>query len=83
MSKAEKLLNRFLLKPTDFNYDELRKLLRAFGYEEIKASGSRVSFYNSKTEHIIKLHKPHPKPVLKRYQLDDIEDALRKEGQIK
>jgi len=95
MSKAEKLLNRFLQKPTDFTYDELRKLLKAFGYEEIKTGktsgslspnfliGERVTFYNAKTEHIIKLHKPHPKPVLKHYQLNDIEDALKKEGLIK
>lgn len=86
MGKTEKLLNRFLQKPADFTYDELRKLLKSFGYEEIKTgrtSGSRVGFYNAKTEHIIKLHKPHPKPVLKHYQLNDIEDALRKEGLIK
>lgn len=86
MSKAEKLLNRFLQKPADFTYDELRKLLRSFGYEEIKpgkTSGSRVTFYNAKSDHVIKFHKPHPRSVLKHYQLNDIEDALRKEGLIK
>ncbi len=86
MGKAEKLLRRFLLKPTDFTYDELKNLLGYFGYDETKAgktSGSRVTFYNSKTEHVIKLHKPHPKPVLKRYQLDDIEDRLKEEGLLK
>ncbi len=86
MSKAEKLLNHFLSKPADFTYDELRKMLKAFGYKEIKTgktSGSKVTFYNAKTEHIIKLHKPHPKTVLKHYQLNDIEDALRKEELIK
>jgi len=86
MGKVERLLNRFLTKPKEFTYDELKRLLRAFGYEEIKAgrtSGSRVTFYNVKTKHVIKLHKPHPKPMLKRYQLDDIENALRKEGLIK
>lgn len=86
MSKSGKLLNRFLSKPADFTYDELRKLLKTFGYEEIKTgrtSGSRVTFYNAKTEHVIKLHKPHPRAILGRYQLNDIEDTLRKEGLIK
>lgn len=86
MSKAGKLLNRFLSKPADFTYDELRKLLKAFSYEEIKTgrtSGSRVTFYNAKTGHVIKLHKPHPRAILRRYQLNDIEDTLRKEGLIK
>jgi hypothetical protein len=86
MGKAEKLLKRFLSKPKDFTYDELKKLLRFFGYEEAttgKTSGSRVTFYNSRREHTIKLHRPHPKPFLKRYQLDFIEDSLKEEGQLK
>jgi hypothetical protein len=86
MGKAEKLLKRFLSKPKDFTYDELKQLLRSFGYEEVKTgktSGSRATFYNAKTGHTMKLHKPHPKPVLKRYQLDDIEDKLREEGLLK
>ncbi len=85
MSKAEKLLNRFLLKPKDFTYHELKKLLTGFGYENIstgKTAGSRVAFVNPETRHIIKLHKPHPKPELKRYQLDYIEETLRNKGVI-
>jgi len=31
---------------------------------------------------IIRLHKPHPKPELKHYQLNDIEEELRKRGLI-
>ena len=86
MSKAEKLLRRFLSKPTDFTYDELRKLLKAYGYDEDtagKTSGSRVTFVNSDTKHIIKLHKPHPSPCLKQYQMDDIEEALKSREVIK
>ena len=47
MSKAEKLIIRLLSKPTDFSWDELRKLLCALGYTQInmgKSSGSRVRF---------------------------------------
>jgi len=55
-------------------------LLAGFGYEEIKTgrtSGSRVALYNEKTDHIQRLHKPHPKNILKRYQLDYIEQELK------
>lgn len=86
MGKTEKLLKRFLSKPKDFTYAELKKLLRSFGYEEAKTgktSGSRVVFMNHKTKHIIRLHKPHPRPELKHYQLNDIEDELGKMGVIK
>jgi len=86
VGKVEKLLRRFLSKPKDFTYDEMINLLRSFGYEEAKTgktSGSRVAFINHKTKHIIRLHKPHPKPELKQYQLKDIEDELRRTGVIK
>ncbi len=85
MTKAEKLLKRFLSKPRDFTYAELKKLLEGFGYEQLtsgKTSGSRVTFMNHETKHIIKLHRPHPRLALKRYQLDDIEEELRSKGVI-
>ncbi|MBI5196008.1 MAG: type II toxin-antitoxin system HicA family toxin [Nitrospirae bacterium] len=85
MSKAEKLLKRFLSKPKDFTFDELARLLQGFGYEEVKmgkTSGSRVAFINYETKHIIRLHKPHPRPELKRYQLDNVEDELKNKGII-
>ncbi len=86
MSKTEKLLKRFLLKPKDFTYGELKRLLSLLGYDEAKTgrtSGSRVAFINHRTKHIIRLHKPHPKPELKHYQLNDIENELKKMGVIK
>ncbi len=36
MSKTDKLLQRFLSKPKDFTYEELWKVLKNYGYEEIK-----------------------------------------------
>jgi hypothetical protein len=85
MSKEEKLVKRFLERPKDFTYDELRRLLRGFGYEEIslgKTSGSRVAFYNENAKHIIRLHKPHPGNVLKMYQVDQLIDDLEGRGLI-
>jgi hypothetical protein len=73
MSKAEKLLARFLSKPVDFSYDELRTLLKGPGYQEDRsAAGSRVAFVNRERIHVIRLHRPHPINVLKLYQLDQI-----------
>jgi hypothetical protein len=85
MSKFDKLLQRFLAKPKDFTYDELQSLLRGFGYEEIRSgrtSGSRVAFSHSQTKHIIRLHKPHPHKILKRYQVEYVENELKRMGVI-
>jgi hypothetical protein len=85
MSKQEKLFRWFLSKPKDFTYDELKTLLSGMGYEEIssgKTSGSRVAFYNESLHHVIRLHKPHPKNILKHYQLDLIEKELKTKGYI-
>jgi hypothetical protein len=84
MTKREKLLDRFLTKPKDFSWDELAKVLNGFGYKQIsagKTGGSRVRFISPDYPPII-LHKPHPKPVLKRYQLEEIIDLLRQEKLI-
>ncbi len=80
MTKQDKILKRFLSKPKDFSNSELKKLLSKLGYNELtmgKSSGSRVAFFNNETKHLIRLHKPHPKNILKRYQLDYIEDELK------
>ena len=79
MSKREKLKQKFLAKSKDFTYDELKTFLNGFGYRELKTgktSGSRVAFINDTTQHVIRLHKPHPKNILKRYQLDFVEEEL-------
>lgn len=86
MSKAEKLLKRFLSKPKDFTFDELRRLLKSLGYEEAKTgrtSGSRVAFINHQTKSIIRIHRPHPSPELKPYQLNEVKEALQKAEAIK
>ena len=80
MSKHQKLVKRFLSNPKDFTYNELKTLLSGFGYSEFtggSTSGSRVAFINDKTQHIIRLHKPHPHNILKRYQIELIEEELR------
>ncbi len=74
MSQLEKLLIRLYSKPKDFTYDELKTLFRHYGfYEENKGrtSGSRVCFINSNgIKH--ELHAPHPKRILKPYQISGV-----------
>ena len=85
MSRRNKLLQRFLKRPKDFTYCELETLLEGFGYKAMKtgkAAGSRAAFINQPTGHIIRLHRPHPGEILKRYQMEDIEQALRAKGII-
>ena len=84
MTKRDKILRRFLSKPHDYTWDELVKMLAGFGYEVLKsgkAGGSRVKFIHEVLPPIF-LHKPHPAKVLKRYQIDQIEELLRNEGLI-
>lgn len=84
MSKITKLKERLLLCPNDFKWSELKTLLISFGYRESnvgKTSGSRVKFVSDEHPPII-LHKPHPKPVLKRYQLKQLIEHLKKEKLI-
>lgn len=79
MSKVEKLIKKLKLRPKDFTWDEMLKVLNYFGFEQIaqgKTSGSRRKFVNDEKQ-IISLHEPHPQKVLKSYQLDIIIDYLK------
>lgn len=79
MIAIQKLIDRLKRKPKDFTYQELRRLLKHLGYDEDdKRAGSRVAFIHPQTGHIIRLHKPHPRPELKGYQVDYILDELKK-----
>lgn len=86
MSKRDKLLERLLEKPSAFTYIEARgPLLSRFGYREDNrghTSGSRVAFVHVQTKHMIRLHKPHSGNVLKKYQLDELTEALKTQGVI-
>mgnify|MGYP001767022978 CR=1 FL=1 len=82
MTTRDKLISRFRNKPADFTYSELARLLSFFGYVEMQGTGSRVLFINRSSNRKIKLHKPHPGKILRRYQLDLIEQELRGLGLI-
>ncbi|MDR6966280.1 putative RNA binding protein YcfA (HicA-like mRNA interferase family) [Flavobacterium arsenatis] len=78
MSKVEKLIEKLKARPKDFTWDEMLKVLKHFGFEQMaqgKTGGSRRKFVNSEKQ-VISLHEPHPQKVLKLYQLDIIIDFL-------
>lgn len=84
MTKQDKLIIKILTEPKIFSWQELRRLLSGFGYRETqsgKTSGSRVRFIHDKHEPI-SLHKPHPNPHLKPYQIRQIAQMLKDRGEI-
>jgi len=86
VSKEEKLLKRLLSRPKDFTFHELKTLLKHLGYDEVstgKTGGSRVMFYNETLHHPIRLHKPHPRNVLKQYQVEQVIDELKSKGTLR
>lgn len=79
MSRIEKEIDTLKSKPKNFTYDEMKKILNNLGFSENnkgKTSGSRVIFKNDKLNKKIELHKPHPKNILKSYQIKQILDLL-------
>jgi len=79
LSKKEKLVRRLLSHPADFTFHELKTLLGSLGFTMEtagKTSGSRVVFSNNDDDYI-RLHKPHPRNILKRYQINDIISNLK------
>ena len=84
MCQLEKLKRKLFTQPSCFAWVELCKLLRALGYHETnagKTSDSRIRFLHDQHAPIC-LHKPHPKPILKRYQLKQIINALYDRDQL-
>ena len=82
MSKKEKLAKRLLSRPSDFTFEELITLLGHLGYSMEtagKTSGSQTVFANNDGDYI-RLHKPHPRKILKLYQIGDIVSHLTERG---
>ncbi len=71
---------RIFERPTrsDVRWDELASLLRALGAEEHEGAGSRVRFVLAGS--ILSLHRPHPKPELRKYAVEDVRNFLAARG---
>lgn len=80
MGKHEKLLARLKCRPKDFTFQEATTLLAGLGYVlNQSGSGSRVRFEHERCAPVL-IHKPHPSPVLKPYQIDQVLEILKQEG---
>ena len=53
MARLRKLVKRFLAGPPDLRFDEVRSLLAAFGFVEVRASGSHHMFRNAEGQMIV------------------------------
>lgn len=62
----------------DVRWDELASLMRALGAEQHQGAGSRVR--SALDGSILSLHRPHPKPELRKYAVEDVRDFLAARG---
>ena len=82
MSRKEKLAERLQSRPSDFTFSELTTLLGHYGYSLCgggRTGGSRVTFKTDDGDYI-RLHRPHPRKILKLYQVDALIAALLERG---
>jgi len=85
VSKRERRLQRLLSRPRDLSWEELTAVLSDFGYEARSSAtrGSARTFVNSlQPSAPIKLHEPHPRPIVKRYAIDQVIEELARQGLI-
>jgi hypothetical protein len=83
MSKEQKVIDRLLSRPTDYEWRELESLMASFGYRLEKAGGSARKFIHNETKALSMIHERHPRKVLKHYQTKDAIDFLKQEKHIK
>jgi predicted RNA binding protein YcfA (HicA-like mRNA interferase family) len=80
MSKKEKLFERFKTRPKDFTWDEAVQVMKSRGFRMHKHSGSARWFVHEQTKLKVRLHEPHPSPILKSYMFDVLIDGLKAAG---
>jgi hypothetical protein len=85
MGRLEKVKDKFLNPGSVVNYGELKYLLGQLNYSEKrlgKSSGSRVAYVNTRTKHIIRIHRPNPGNELRMYVKNYVVSELKKERLI-
>ena len=83
MSTKDKLIERFKSLPNDFTFDELKNLMKHYGFylqNSGKTSGSRVCFVKGRAT--VKIHRPHPGDIIRRGTLKNIHTYLTNNGLI-
>ncbi len=78
--RQRRTLARIFERPTraDLRWGELASLMRALGAVEHAGAGSRVRFVLAGS--ILGLHRPHPKPEMPRYAVEDVRAFLAARG---
>ena len=82
MTGSSKLIQKLKAMPKTFKWKDLEKILNSLNFEKLEGSGSRVKFINRENGLVISLHKPHPRPELKAYQVKQVVEQLIFEGLI-
>jgi len=83
MSRHEKLKDRFKELPLNFTWDELCRLMKGCGFDQISGAGSRYKFCHQKSHLVVILHKPHPGNLIKKYAMKQVLERLKACGEIK
>jgi len=79
--KTRRTLEAIFNKPTSakIRWNEVDALLAALGVEKKEGAGSRVRFTRGGV--VLGIHQPHPRPELKKYQVEVVREFLQKIGE--
>jgi hypothetical protein len=80
--KSDRLLERLfkIPLPKDFTWDDLISVMDAANFSNNCEGGSHYAFEH-KSGFQIHVSKTHPSGILKRYQINDVKDALQSVGE--
>jgi len=81
VGKLRKLIAKFLTFPPEVRFEEVRYILEAFGYQEVRSKGSHHAFENEKGNVIIipkkrgkKVKRTYVVAIIKLLNLEDWKD---------
>ncbi len=72
MSTHQKLVERMLRRPTEMTFDDVAKVLEAFGYEKVREN-KHVTFVKPGTSTLLVIPKVHGRMVKRTYLVRIIE----------
>lgn len=77
--KQRRTIEKIIEKPTrsDIKWPEVESLLLSLGATTSEGSGSRINI--ELNGHDITIHKPHPRPEIKKYIIDYLRDFLKRQ----
>lgn len=77
MAKRQKRIHRLFAMPPpkDFTWEELVTVMKSFRFDARCEDGSHYEFVHE-TGFSVHISRPHPKNILKRYQIDAAKEAI-------